>query len=81
MNIFVAGFPRNFGKEELSSLFEKHGTVKSAKVIMHRDTGESRCFGFVEMAKEEEAKKAIESLHESMIEDRKLSVLKARENK
>jgi len=78
MNIFVAGFPKSFGKEELGDLFKQHGIVKSAKIILHKDTGESRCFGFVEMPEESEAKKAIETLHETLLGERKLAVKEAR---
>lgn len=78
MNIFVAGFPKSFGKKELEDLFKQHGTVNSAKIILNRDTGESRCFGFVEMPEDSEAKKAVTGLHEFMIEERKLTVKEAR---
>jgi len=81
MNIFIVGFPEHFRRNELADLFKPHGEVASAKVITNLDTGYSRCFGFVEMPNEEEAKKAIKSLHETMVEDRKISVMKARENK
>ncbi len=78
MNIFVAGFPDSFGKKELAQLFVPHGKVKSAKVIYDRDTGGSRCFGFVEMPDDDEAKKAIQELNQSLLEEQKITVLKAR---
>ena len=81
MNIFVVGFPDSFGKKELAHLFEQHGEVKSAKVIYDGDTGNSRCFGFVEMPDADEAKKAIQELNESMVKDRKITVLEARQKK
>ena len=79
MNIFIVGFPDYFGRRELFDLFSPYGEVSTAKVISNLDTGISRCFGFVEMPREEEARKAIASLHASVIEERKLAVMKARE--
>ena len=79
MNIFVVGFPDSFGRKDLFQLFAHHGEVKSAKIIYNLETGISRCFGFVEMPREEEARKAIASLHGSQLYDRKLGVTKARE--
>jgi len=81
MNIFIVGFPDHFKRKELIDLFALHGEGSSAKVITNLETGHSRCFGFVEMPNDEEAKKAIKSLHETMVEDRKISVMQARENK
>ena len=81
MNIFVAGFPDSFGRKELGQLFDPHGTVKSAKVIYDRESGQSRCFGFVEMPEEAEGHRAIQELDAIMIEDRKLSVSEARPKK
>lgn len=81
MKIFIVGFPSHYEQKDLNSLFAKYGTVKSSKVIIDFDTGQSKCFGFVDMPHEEEAKKAIASLNDTMIEDRKLSVMEARENK
>jgi cold-inducible RNA-binding protein len=62
MNLFVAGLPYDLDDAELEEIFEKFGTVASAKVAMDRETGKSRGFGFVEMPNEVEAKDAIESL-------------------
>jgi RNA recognition motif-containing protein len=62
MNLFVAGLPYDLDDAELEEIFEKFGTVASAKVAMDRETGKSRGFGFVEMPNEIEAKDAIESL-------------------
>ena len=78
MNIFVLGFPYTFVRKDLIQLFELHGTVNSAKIIYNAESGQSRCFGFVEMPNEEEAKRAIESLNDKLIETRKLVVMKAK---
>ena len=81
MNIFVVGFPDSFGRKELARLFEPHGTVKSANVIYDRETGGSRCFGFVDIPDDSEAHKAIQELDETMVENRKIAVLEAKPQK
>lgn len=63
MKIFVAGLPYDLDDAELEEIFEKFGTIASAKVVMDRETGKSKGFGFVEMPNEVEAKDAIESLN------------------
>ena len=78
MALFVAGFPLSFGKEELCKLFEAYGAVKSAKVILDKETGHSRCFGFVEMLKEEEEEAAMRGLHGTIIECNNLTVKKSK---
>ena len=63
---------------ELSQLFEPHGTVESAQVIMDRDTGRSKGFGFVEMKTEHEAKSAIADLNGKDCGGRALTVNEAK---
>ena len=62
----------------LRQLFEAHGSVASAQVIMDRDTGRSKGFGFVEMGSEEEAQAAIAALNGQQIDGRALTVNEAR---
>lgn len=52
----------------MRSLFEQYGSVDSAKVIMDRETGNSKRYGFVEMSDDSEAKTAIDALNESDFE-------------
>ena len=59
MKLFVAGLPYDLDDAELEEIFEKFGTIASAKVSMDKETGKSRGFGFVEMPNDEEAKEAI----------------------
>ncbi|MFI5133287.1 MAG: RNA recognition motif domain-containing protein [Chitinophagales bacterium] len=77
MNIFVAGLPYDLDDAELEEIFEKFGTVKSAKVAMDKETGKSRGFGFVEMPNEAEAKDAIESLNDISLGKKPLVVKQA----
>ena len=76
--LFVGGLPYETSDAELEKLFSELGKVESATVITDRNTGRSRGFGFVEMAVDEEATKAIEKLNGSEIGDRKIVVAEAR---
>lgn len=77
-NLFVAGIPFAYKDEELQKHFEEAGTVVSAKIITDRDSGRSKGYGFVEMATEEEAKKAIEMFNNSTLGERTIIVKEAR---
>jgi RNA recognition motif-containing protein len=63
---------------DLLKMFEPHGTVQSAQVIMDRDTGRSKGFGFVEMGNDAEAQAAIQALNGQEVEGRALKVNEAR---
>ena len=63
MKLFVAKLPQSVTSERLKAMFESYGTVIDAKVISDRDTGMSKCYGFVEMASEESAREAIDKLN------------------
>lgn len=78
MNIFVAKMSSTTTGEDLAALFGEHGTVTSAKVITDRETGNSKCFGFVEMEDETEGMNAINALNETDFQGRKIVVKKAR---
>lgn len=76
--IYVGGLPYSATEQQLTELFAAHGTVESAHVITDKFTGQSRGFGFVEMATGEEAKKAIEALNTTEMGGRTLTVNEAR---
>ncbi len=80
MNLFVAGLPYDLDDAELEEIFEKFGTVASAKVAIDKETGKSRGFGFVEMPVEAEAKEAIEHLNDISLGKKPL-VVKAAEDR
>jgi cold-inducible RNA-binding protein len=63
---------------ELEQLFSAHGTVQSAEVIMDRDSGRSKGFGFVEMGSDQEAQAAITALDGQMHGERALKVNEAK---
>ena len=77
MKIFVAQLSFNTQSQDLVDVFQEYGEVTSANVIMDKITGRSRGFGFVEMANEEESRKAIQELHETSLDGRELVVKKA----
>jgi RNA recognition motif-containing protein len=63
---------------DLEAMFAPHGTVQSAQIIMDRDTGRSKGFGFVEMGSAQEAQTAITALNGKEVDGRKLTVNEAR---
>lgn len=77
MNLFVARLSYNTEDDGLRSAFEAYGEVDSARVIMDKETGRSRGFGFVEMPNEDEAKAAMEGLHEADLDGRFIVVREA----
>jgi len=79
MKLFVAGLPSDFDDVDLKEMFELYGVVHSAKVVMDRETGKSKGFGFVDMADDTEAKGAIETLDGAGIRGKKLAVKEADE--
>lgn len=68
MNIFVAKLSSSTTSEGLLEIFQQFGEVKSAKVIMDRETGMSKGYGFVEMVSDDEARLAISELNDSEVD-------------
>src|SRR5690349_17258312 len=79
MKLFVAGLPYDLYDDELVEIFEKYGTIVSAKVALDKETGKSRGFAFVEMGTEEEGKEAMEHLNEISLGKKPLVVKPADE--
>lgn len=78
MNIYVGNLSYDTGDQELETAFQNFGAVDSCKVIMDRDTGRSKGFGFVEMPDATEAQAAIEGLNGTDLNGRTLTVNEAR---
>lgn len=76
--LYVGNLPYSTSESELQEMFGQHGEVLSVKLIIDRETGRSRGFGFVEMA-DDEADKAISALNGTEFGDRSLRVNEARE--
>ena len=76
--LYVGNLPHAFGDADLEGLFTPHGAVASAQVIVDRDTGRSKGFGFVEMSSTDEAQAAIDALNGNEAGGRVLTVNEAR---
>jgi cold-inducible RNA-binding protein len=76
--LYVGNLTYGVNDGDLQQLFEQHGTVNSAQVVMDRDTGRSKGFGFVEMGTDQEAQAAIQALNGKEHEGRALTVNEAR---
>jgi RNA recognition motif-containing protein len=76
--LYVGNLAYSMTDSDLQQIFEPHGTVSSAQVIMDRDTGRSKGFGFVEMGSESEAQAAIAALNGAEVDGRTLTVNEAR---
>jgi len=76
--LYVGNLSYETTDSDLQNLFVSHGTVQSAQVIMDRDAGRSKGFGFVEMNSDQEAQAAITALNGQEINGRALKVNEAR---
>jgi RNA recognition motif-containing protein len=76
--LYVGNLAYGVTDSDLLRMFEEHGTVQSAQVIMDRDTGRSKGFGFVEMGSDAEAQAAITALSGKQVDGRALTVNEAR---
>ena len=76
--LYVGNLPYSVSDSDLQTMFEPFGHVQSAQVIIDRETGRSKGFGFVEMATPEEGQAAITGMHDKEMNGRKLTVNEAR---
>src|ERR1700758_520829 len=76
--LYVGNLGYGVTDSDLAKMFEAHGTVESAQVIMDRDTGRSKGFGFVEMKSDQEAQAAIAALNGQQSGGRSLTVNEAK---
>jgi len=76
--LYVGNLPFSIDESRLQSLFAEFGSVTSAKIIMDRDSGRSKGFGFVEMSNSSEAQAAIQKMNGSEVDGRALTVNEAR---
>ena len=76
--LYVGNLPYDTADNDLANMFQPHGTVQTAQVIMDRDTGRSKGFGFVEMNTGEEAQAAIQALDGKDVNGRSLKVNEAK---
>ena len=78
MNLYISNLSYNISDEDIRQLFADYGEITSAKVIMDRETGRSRGFGFVELSDDELAKKAIEELNQASYDGKVINITEAR---
>ncbi|MBQ6474347.1 MAG: RNA-binding protein [Victivallales bacterium] len=77
-NLYVGNLSYSVNDEELNALFSQFGKVSSARVIMDRETGRSKGFGFVEMPDDAEAQAAIDNLNNKENNGRTIAVNEAK---
>ncbi len=78
MKLYVGNLSFNTSEDQLRQAFEAHGAVASATLVMDRETGRPRGFGFVEMNDDNEAKAAMAALHGQALDGRNLTVNEAK---
>jgi cold-inducible RNA-binding protein len=76
--LYVGNLSHDLDNSELKNVFQQYGEVVSAQIIMDRDTGRSKGFGFVEMGSVEQAQAAIDALNGTEVAGRSLTVNEAR---
>ncbi len=76
--LYVGNLPHATKEDELSEIFSSFGTVKSVQIIMDKETGKSRGFGFVEMESDDQAQAAVAALNGQDLGGRPLTVNEAR---
>jgi len=75
--IYVGNLPYSATNEQLAQLFGQYGDVSEASVVMDRDTGQSKGFGFVQMEDDEAARQAIANLNGTQLDNRTIRVSEA----
>ncbi len=78
MRLYVGNLSFSTTEDSLRAAFEAHGQVSSASIVMDRETGRSRGFGFIEMQDDGQAKAAIQAMHGANLDGRNLTVNEAR---
>ena len=77
MKLLIRNLDRNTTEAELRILFESHGTVQSCTLVLDKNTGGSKGFGFVEMPNQGDAKAAMKNLNGQQVASNKIRVKKA----
>lgn len=78
MNIYIGNLPYSISEDELRDLFSAHGEVSSANIIMDRDSGRSKGFGFIEMPDNAHGEAAINAINQTDVQGRSVRVNEAR---
>lgn len=78
MNIYIGNLPYSISEDELRELFAAHGEVSSVNIIMDRESGRSKGFGFIEMPDSAHGEAAINAINQTDVQGRSLRVNEAR---
>ena len=78
MNIYAGNLNYSITEEDLEQVFAKYGEISSVKIIRDKYTDQSKGFGFIEMANDDEAQRAIDELNGTEVKGRELRVNQAR---
>ena len=78
MNIYVGNLPYSIDRDQLREIFAQFGEVRAARIVIDRESGKSKGFGFVDMDNDAEAKEAIAKLNGTEIGGRKAVINEAR---
>lgn len=78
MNIYVGNLAYEVSEDDLREAFGQHGSVTSVNIIMNRETGRSKGFGFVEMENQAEGEEAIKQLDGNQVKGRPIRANEAR---
>lgn len=79
MKIYVGNLPYKLSEDELKGLFDEFGEVTSSKIIIDKQSGRSKGFGFISMASDDEAKNAIKDLDGMEVNGRSIKVSEAKQ--
>jgi len=79
MKLFIGSLPYDLTEDELREAFAPFGEVRSVRIVVDRDTGRSKGFGFVEYTSDDAATQAVEEMNGSSLKGRSIVVDKARE--
>ena len=77
MKLLIRDLPRSVTEAEVREMFEAYGRVQSCNLVMDKQTGTSKGFGFVEMPRPGEAKAAMKNLNGTFVSEQKIRVKKA----
>ncbi|NWG29367.1 MAG: RNA-binding protein [Ignavibacteriaceae bacterium] len=81
MKIFVGNLSHEVNEQELTALFSEHGSVSNVRIVRDMSNQMSRGFGFVEMVRKVEAKKALKTLNDFEFKGKKMSVNEAKQER
>ena len=78
MKLTALNLPRNFNEQALADLFKAYGNIKACSIVLDKNTGKSKGFGFVEMALAHEGEVALKELHGTKVGKNKIRIKQAK---